>query len=103
MTEQGIYQQSDIFLLVIIMQGERFVCLFIYRKSLYNKRCESKSTHIFSHNNHQLIDARYAVRGKIVLRASEIEKEMAAGKKFPFDSLVYCNIGNPQVTIFTKD
>ena len=26
-----------------------------------------------------------------------IEKEMKEGKKYPFDSLVYCNIGNPQV------
>ena len=26
---------------------------------------------------------------------------MKAGKKYPFDSLVYCNIGNPQVGCFT--
>ena len=33
-------------------------------------------------------------------RFEEIEKEMQSGKKFPFDSLVYCNIGNPQVCCF---
>jgi alanine transaminase len=42
--------------------------------------------------------AQYAVRGKIVVRANEIEQELKQGKKFDFDSLVYCNIGNPQVS-----
>lgn len=44
-----------------------------------------------------MVKAEYAVRGQIVVRASQIEKEMKEGKKYPFDSLVYCNIGNPQV------
>ncbi|OAO17573.1 alanine aminotransferase 2 [Blastocystis sp. ATCC 50177/Nand II] len=26
----------------------------------------------------------------------EIDKELKQGKKFPFDSLLYCNVGNPQ-------
>lgn len=30
------------------------------------------------------------------MRAGEIEEEIKSGKKYPFDSLVYCNIGNPQ-------
>jgi aspartate/methionine/tyrosine aminotransferase len=38
--------------------------------------------------NPKLIDAQYAVRGKIVLRAQELED---AGRK-----IIYCNIGNPQ-------
>ena len=38
--------------------------------------------------NRNLIDAEYAVRGKIVLRAQELEEQ---GKK-----IIYCNIGNPQ-------
>jgi len=38
--------------------------------------------------NPRLIEAQYAVRGKIVLRAQELEEK---GKK-----IIYCNIGNPQ-------
>jgi len=50
-----------------------------------------------------VLDSEYAVRGEIVLRASEISKILAAdpdkkgeGKKFPYDKLVPSNIGNPQ-------
>ena len=46
--------------------------------------------------NPHVLKAEYAVRGEIVARASEIQKELAAGKKFPFDKVVMCNIGNPQ-------
>jgi aspartate/methionine/tyrosine aminotransferase len=38
--------------------------------------------------NSRLIESQYAVRGKIVLRAQELEEK---GKK-----IIYCNIGNPQ-------
>ncbi len=38
--------------------------------------------------NPRLLDAEYAVRGAIVLRAQELE---ASGRK-----IIYCNIGNPQ-------
>jgi aspartate/methionine/tyrosine aminotransferase len=38
--------------------------------------------------NRNLIEAQYAVRGKIVIRAQELEEQ---GKK-----IIYCNIGNPQ-------
>ncbi len=38
--------------------------------------------------NSKLLKARYAVRGKIVIRAQELEEQ---GKK-----IIYCNIGNPQ-------
>ena len=43
---------------------------------------------IFKDINIQLIESQYAVRGKIVLRAQELEEQ---GKK-----IIYCNIGNPQ-------
>lgn len=46
--------------------------------------------------NQNLIKAEYQVRGGIVIRADEIRKEMEKGKKMPFESLVYWNIGNPQ-------
>jgi len=38
--------------------------------------------------NPNLLEAQYAVRGKIVIRAQKLE---AQGKK-----IIYCNIGNPQ-------
>ena len=38
--------------------------------------------------NPNLIEAQYAVRGKIVIRAQELEEQ---GKR-----IIYCNIGNPQ-------
>lgn len=40
--------------------------------------------------------AQYAVRGDIVVRAGQITKELKDGKKFPFEDVVMCNIGNPQ-------
>ena len=53
--------------------------------------------------NPNIIAARYAVRGKTFLRAQEIKKEIDACKEkgeknpYPFDQIVYCNIGNPQM------
>ena len=38
----------------------------------------------------------YAVRGTVVVAADKISDELAAGKKHPFDHIVYTNIGNPQ-------
>ncbi|EPY28985.1 alanine transaminase [Angomonas deanei] len=47
--------------------------------------------------NPRVVAAQYAVRGLIPARADVIKKEIAEGKgSHPFDSLVYCNIGNPQ-------
>jgi chorismate mutase len=40
-------------------------------------------------------DFQYAVRGAISIRASEIEREMEAGKKYPFKKIIQMNIGNP--------
>lgn len=39
----------------------------------------------------------YAVRGKVVDRAMELEAELKnPNNTLPFDEIVYCNIGNPQ-------
>ena len=46
--------------------------------------------------NERVLKAEYAVRGEIVARAGQLQKELQDGKKLPFESLVYCNIGNPQ-------
>ncbi|KAI9283205.1 pyridoxal phosphate-dependent transferase [Sporodiniella umbellata] len=41
-------------------------------------------------------NVEYAVRGKLAIRAEEIKNELSQGKKFPFERVVNCNIGNPQ-------
>lgn len=46
--------------------------------------------------NPAVIKAEYAVRGAIAIRAEELRDDLDAGKKLPFDSVVSCNIGNPQ-------
>ncbi|KAH9383379.1 hypothetical protein HPB48_024598 [Haemaphysalis longicornis] len=44
--------------------------------------------------NPRLITMEYAVRGPIVIRAGEIEKELKAGKKFNFTEVIRANIGD---------
>ncbi|KAK9821912.1 hypothetical protein WJX81_002904 [Elliptochloris bilobata] len=46
--------------------------------------------------NPKVLTAQYAVRGEIVIRAGEIQEELAVGEKKPFSNILYCNIGNPQ-------
>lgn len=42
------------------------------------------------------MQAQYAVRGELVLKAGQHAAALKRGEARPFDSLVYCNIGNPQ-------
>jgi len=44
--------------------------------------------------NENVKAVQYAVRGPIVIRAGEIENEIRAGKKYPFDEVIKCNIGD---------
>lgn len=48
--------------------------------------------------NKHVLEAQYAVRGAIPLRAEELREQIEEGKggDLPFDSVVSCNIGNPQ-------
>lgn len=39
-----------------------------------------------------VLDAQYAVRGPLVVRAVEIEKALKKGEKFPFQRITYCNV-----------
>jgi alanine transaminase len=41
------------------------------------------------------MQAQYAVRGEIVLRALSHVAALKAGTKLPFTAPVFCNIGNP--------
>lgn len=38
----------------------------------------------------------YAVRGSVVMRAEQIEQQLAQGAKLPFEKITFANIGNPQ-------
>merc|ERR1712126_793978 len=44
--------------------------------------------------NERVKAVQYAVRGPIVIRAGEIEQELKQGKKYPFDEVIKCNIGD---------
>ena len=47
--------------------------------------------------NRNVIAADYAVRGAVLIRANEIEKDLSMGNaSYPFDRVIKCNIGNPQ-------
>ena len=43
----------------------------------------------------KIIQAKYAVRGTVAVRAGELKAELARGDALPFDKLILCNIGNP--------
>ena len=49
--------------------------------------------------NPRFEDMQYAVRGALVARAAKYEAALAAGgeeaEALPFDSVTWCNIGNP--------
>ncbi|KXZ46718.1 hypothetical protein GPECTOR_41g683 [Gonium pectorale] len=48
--------------------------------------------------NRRVIDSEYAVRGEIVQLATKIARDIEDGKgSYPFDKVVWCNIGNPQI------
>lgn len=58
----------------------------------FTRMMSSKSVYI----NPRVLEAQYAVRGLIPQRADQLRAELEAGKKLPFEELIYCNIGNPQ-------
>jgi len=45
--------------------------------------------------NPKVLDAQYAVRGALVLRAMQHQRALEQGSKLPFDEIFFCNIGNP--------
>lgn len=50
----------------------------------------------------RVLNAEYAVRGELVMKAEQHAKTIVASKMskeknpLPFDEIIYCNIGNPQ-------
>lgn len=48
--------------------------------------------------NPNVVQMQYAVRGPIVIRSQELEKELQSGQKKEFDKVVKCNIGDCHAT-----
>ncbi|KAG7586779.1 Pyridoxal phosphate-dependent transferase [Arabidopsis thaliana x Arabidopsis arenosa] len=47
--------------------------------------------------NPKVLKCEYAVRGEIVNIAQKLQEDLKANKDaYPFDEIIYCNIGNPQ-------
>ncbi|KAH1048269.1 hypothetical protein J1N35_039053 [Gossypium stocksii] len=47
--------------------------------------------------NPKVIECQYAVRGEIVILAQKLQQEIQAKPEaYPFQEILYCNIGNPQ-------
>lgn len=62
--------------------------------TLESKRKMSTKCLAIDNINPNFIAMEYAVRGPLVIRAGEIEKELAAGKKKPFTEVIRANIGD---------
>jgi alanine transaminase len=60
------------------------------------KTTNSAAKLIAKNLNVHVREAQYAVRGAIVQRSMELQKKLAEGNKLAFDSVISCNIGNPQ-------
>eukprot|EP00002_Diphylleia_rotans_P004205 TRINITY_DN1302_c0_g1_i1.p1 TRINITY_DN1302_c0_g1~~TRINITY_DN1302_c0_g1_i1.p1 ORF type:complete len:504 (-),score=99.84 TRINITY_DN1302_c0_g1_i1:219-1730(-) len=72
-----------------------FVKPGVSQRSLATAALERKTLHPDRMNPH-LVNAQYAVRGEVVLRAGQLAADIASGKNLPFKEIIYCNIGNPQ-------
>jgi len=66
--------------------------------SSWSKRADQQLHILHPHRmNQKMRRMQYAVRGKIVIRAGEIDDMLRKNPAaFPFSEVVYCNIGNPQ-------
>ena len=59
------------------------------------KRTFAKSKLTLDTINKDLVEASYAVRGKITVEAADIKSLLKKGVKYPFSEVVETNIGNP--------
>lgn len=53
---------------------------------------------VLTYNNlsSNIKNAKYAVRGPIMIKAGELQKRLSQGEKLPFSEIFLCNVGNPQ-------
>lgn len=90
----------------ILHQDPRLLCLKPSALCIHNRIIEdSNGIHVHENMsriavktlNKHVIAASYAVRGPVVNRSAEIAKALSANPdQFGFNSVVQCNIGNPQ-------
>ncbi|KAG5361465.1 putative alanine aminotransferase [Yarrowia sp. C11] len=75
------------------------------KRAVVHAKAGTGSPSIFARNmtitkkdlNPQVVNAQYAVRGKLAVRADEIKEQMRTNPSlFPFDKVINANIGNPQ-------
>ncbi|KAK6048370.1 aminotransferase, class I/II [Cooperia oncophora] len=71
-------------------------CRFLQssRQILGSLRMSSAKVLVRDNINPQVITMQYAVRGPIVIRAVELEKELERGAKKPFTNVIKANIGD---------
>jgi len=60
-----------------------------------NSRRHLKKGMTISELDEHLVEMKYAVRGKVVDVADQMQAKLAAGEDLPFKEMVFCNIGNP--------
>lgn len=70
-------------------------CLIANAGAASNTTCDGCALSL-ENINPLLVKAEYAVRGRLLTRAAEIEADLKAGKALPFKKVIRCNIGNPQ-------
>jgi hypothetical protein len=106
----------NVFSISILLKLNSFISTYFLLKFQRNRPKKSKrkkfnrhfligemfKKSFFSHNklnvsnlNQNVLKAKYAVRGAIVIKALEYEEDLKKGKKLPFNKLLFCNIGNP--------
>eukprot|EP01084_Bolivina_argentea_P071312 129685_1 len=62
-----------------------------------NASCDETKHLIRSKISSNVLNAQYAVRGSIVIRAIEIQNDLKHSiGNYPFENVIFCNIGNPQ-------
>ena len=63
----------------------------------HSRSPEPKDTALMCAGAQALTEMEYAVRGELVIKAGEYQKQLADGSAdLPFDEIILCNIGNPQ-------
>ena len=66
--------------------------------------CSKKNNYFWTEINPKVQVAEYAVRGVVPIMANNMKMDLKNGNKsshfltpgYPFDSVTFCNIGNPQ-------
>ena len=58
---------------------------------------EANSEFAESTLNKNVLKAEYAVRGAIAVKAQEYTEQIRLGQDLGFQSIIQCNIGNPQI------